>query len=56
MTGEARAGRAGWLACLRWSALCLLVSLAVALVAIPLLRRFGFGPAPAAPQNELSSG
>jgi hypothetical protein len=49
-------GQASWLACLRWSALCLLVTLAVAAIAIPILRHFGFEPKTPGAQNELSSG
>lgn len=48
--------QASWLACLRWSALCLLVTLAVAAIAIPILRHFGFEPEAPGAQNELSSG
>jgi hypothetical protein len=50
------AGTAGWLSFVRWSAVCLLVSLAVAAAAIPLLRHFGLWEARGPDQNELSSG
>jgi hypothetical protein len=53
---EPAASEIGWLPFVRWSALCLLVSLAVAAAAIPLLRHFGLFDARDPDQNELSSG